>query len=146
MRLPTPATLPFATTDALAAVTPAAARRRDPHATRVAFSGSPAGRAYRTFTIQDQEALTEHEHIWRDRCMPWETRVFTSMLYRNNVAPEQVLFDAWCADYQDELAHIAIAEAVSQYWFSGHFRQVFSTPMHYPALTLAPTCGANRAS
>ena len=35
---------------------------------------------------------------------------------------------------------------VSQYWFSGHFRQVFSTPMHYPALTLAPTCGANRAS
>jgi hypothetical protein len=22
---------------------------------------------------------------------------------------------------------------VSQYWFSGHFRQVFSTPMHYPA-------------
>ena len=35
---------------------------------------------------------------------------------------------------------------VSQYWFSGHFRQVFSTPMHYPALTLAQTCGANRAS
>ena len=35
---------------------------------------------------------------------------------------------------------------VSQYWFSGHFRQVFSTPMHYPALTLAPTCGTNRAS
>ena len=35
---------------------------------------------------------------------------------------------------------------VSQHWFSGHFRQVFSTPMHYPALTLAPTCGANRAS
>ena len=35
---------------------------------------------------------------------------------------------------------------VSQYWFSGHFRQVFSTPMHYPALTLAPTCGADRAS
>ena len=29
---------------------------------------------------------------------------------------------------------------VSQHWFSGHFRQVFSTPMHYPALTLAPTC------
>ena len=23
---------------------------------------------------------------------------------------------------------------------------VFSTPMHYPALTLAPTCGASRAS
>jgi hypothetical protein len=35
---------------------------------------------------------------------------------------------------------------VSQYWFSEHFRQVFSTPMHYPALILAPTCGANRAS
>ncbi len=25
---------------------------------------------------------------------------------------------------------------VSQYWFSEHFRQVFSTLMHYPALTL----------
>ena len=35
---------------------------------------------------------------------------------------------------------------VSQYWFSGHFRQVFSTPMHYPALALEQTCGANRAS
>ena len=34
----------------------------------------------------------------------------------------------------------------SQYWFSGHFRQVFSTPMHYPALTLVLTCGENRAS
>ena len=35
---------------------------------------------------------------------------------------------------------------VSQYWFSGHFRQVFSTPMHYPALTLTQMCGVNRAS
>jgi hypothetical protein len=35
---------------------------------------------------------------------------------------------------------------VSQYWFSGHFQQVFLTPMHYPALTLAQTCGADRAS
>jgi hypothetical protein len=33
---------------------------------------------------------------------------------------------------------------VSQCLFSGHFRQVFSTPMHYPALTLTQTCGANR--
>jgi hypothetical protein len=32
---------------------------------------------------------------------------------------------------------------VSQYWVSGHFRQVFSTLMHYPALTLAPTSGGN---
>ena len=31
---------------------------------------------------------------------------------------------------------------VSQRWFSGHFRQVFFTPLHYPAVTLAPTCGA----
>jgi hypothetical protein len=35
---------------------------------------------------------------------------------------------------------------VSQYWFSGHFRQVFSTPNHYPARTLSTTCGANQAS
>jgi hypothetical protein len=32
---------------------------------------------------------------------------------------------------------------VSQHWFSGHFRQVFLTPLHYPALTLAQTCGSN---
>ncbi len=38
-------------------------------------------------------------------------RVFVSMLYRNNVVPEHVLFDAGCTDYQDERAHIAIAEA-----------------------------------
>jgi hypothetical protein len=30
---------------------------------------------------------------------------------------------------------------VSQYWFWGHL--VFSTPMHYPAFTLAQTCGAS---
>jgi hypothetical protein len=30
-------------------------------------------------------------------------------------------------------------KGVSQYWFSGHFRQVFSTSMHYPALTLVLT-------
>jgi hypothetical protein len=32
---------------------------------------------------------------------------------------------------------------VSQYWFSGHFRQVFSTPMHYPALTIIIIIGAD---
>ena len=42
------------------------------------------------------------------------------MLYRNNVAPEQVLFDAWCADYQDELAHIAIAEAAENLLREGY--------------------------
>ena len=61
--------------------------------------------------IQDQEALTEREFTWRDRGMPEETRVYASMLYRNNVVPEHVLFDAGCTDYQDERAHIAIAEA-----------------------------------
>jgi hypothetical protein len=43
--------------------------------------------------------------------MPEETRVYASMFYRNNVVPEQVLFDTGCTDYQDELAHIAIAKA-----------------------------------
>jgi hypothetical protein len=28
----------------------------------------------------------------------------------------------------------------------GIFDKCLSTPLHYPALTLAPTCGANRAS
>jgi hypothetical protein len=43
--------------------------------------------------------------------MPEETRVFASMIYRNNVVPEQVLFDACCTDDQDERSHIAIAAA-----------------------------------
>ena len=29
----------------------------------------------------------------------------------------------------------ATMTGISQNWFSGHFRQVFSTPMHYPVLT-----------
>jgi hypothetical protein len=43
--------------------------------------------------------------------MPEETQAFASYLYRNNVTPEQVLFDAGCTDYHDERAHIAIATA-----------------------------------
>jgi hypothetical protein len=36
---------------------------------------------------------------------------------------------------------------VSQRWFSGHFRQVFFLiPMHYPALTMAPTCGVKTST
>ena len=84
------------------------------------LSGSPVRCAYPTFTIQDQEALTEHEQFWLDCSMPEETRVFASMLYLNNVAPEQVLSDAGCADYQDERAHIAIAEAAEDLLLEGY--------------------------
>jgi len=83
-------------------------------------AGSPARRAYPNFTAQDQEALTEREFLWRDRGMPEETRVFASMLYRNNVVPEQVLFDADCTDYQDERAHIDIADAAENLMRMGY--------------------------
>jgi hypothetical protein len=43
--------------------------------------------------------------------MSEETPVFASVLYGNNLVPDQVLFDAGCTDYQDEHAHIDIAEA-----------------------------------
>ena len=52
--------------------------------------------------------------------MPEETRCFASMLYRNNVAPEQVLFDAGCTDYADERAHIAIAQAAENLLREGY--------------------------
>ena len=39
---------------------------------------------------------------------------------RNNVAPEQVLFDAGCADYADERAHIAIAHAAENLLREGY--------------------------
>ena len=47
--------------------------------------------------------------------MPEETQAFASMLYSNNVAPEQVLFDAGCTDYADDRAHIAITQADEAY-------------------------------
>ena len=52
--------------------------------------------------------------------MPEETRAFASVLYRNNVVPEQVLFDACCTDDQDERSHIAIAEAAENLLREGY--------------------------
>ena len=52
--------------------------------------------------------------------MPEETQAFTSMLYSNNVAPEQVLFDASCTDYADERAHIDIAQAAKNLLREGY--------------------------
>jgi hypothetical protein len=46
------------------------------------------------YTKHDQDDLTERENIWRAHGMPEETQAFADMLYRNNVAPEQILFDA----------------------------------------------------
>jgi hypothetical protein len=45
--------------------------------------------------------------------MPEETQAFAAMLYRNNVAPVQVLFNAGCTDYADDRAHIDIAHAAA---------------------------------
>jgi hypothetical protein len=42
------------------------------------------------------------------------------MLYRNNVAPEQVLFDAGCTHYADDRAHIAIARAAEKLLREGY--------------------------
>ena len=52
--------------------------------------------------------------------MPEETQAFASMFYRNNVAPEQVLFDAGCTDYADDCAHIAIAKAAENLLRGGY--------------------------
>jgi hypothetical protein len=52
--------------------------------------------------------------------MPEETQAFAAMLYRNNVAPEQVLFDAGCTDYADDRAHIAIAHAAEKLLREGY--------------------------
>ena len=52
--------------------------------------------------------------------MPEEARVYASMLVRNNVVPEQVLFDADCTDYQDERAHIDIADAAENLMRMGY--------------------------
>ena len=74
-------------------------------------TGSPGHRAYPNRTDQDQEALTKHEFLWRNRCMSEETRVYASMFLRNDVVPKQVLFEAVCTDYQDEHAYPALAQA-----------------------------------
>ena len=59
--------------------------------------------------------------------MPEETQGFASMIYRNNVAPEQVLFDAGCTDYADERAHIAIAQAAENLMREGYESTAEST-------------------
>ncbi len=74
-------------------------------------TGSPPRRAHPNWTDQDQEALTEREFHWSDRGMSEETRVYASMLVRNNVVPEQVLFEAGCTDYQDDRASPVLAQA-----------------------------------
>jgi hypothetical protein len=72
------------------------------------------------YTKYDQDALTERENIWRAHGMPEETQAFAAMLYRNNVAPEQILFDAGCTDYADARAHIAIDNAAEQLLRAGY--------------------------
>jgi hypothetical protein len=42
------------------------------------------------------------------------------MLYSNNVAPEQILLEAGCADFRDERAHSAIAEAAERVLREGY--------------------------
>ena len=74
-------------------------------------TGSPSRRAYPNWTDEDQEALVERELRWRDRGMPEDTRVYASMLVRHNIAPEQLLFEAGCSDYQDDLAFPILAQA-----------------------------------
>ena len=75
----------------------------------------------------EQEALTARENIWRVHGMPEETQAFAAVLYRNNVAPEQVLFDAGCTDYADERAHIAIAQAAENLMREGYESTAEST-------------------
>jgi hypothetical protein len=65
------------------------------------------------YTTHDPDALTVRENIWRAHGMPEETQAFAAMLFRNNVAPEQVLFDAGCTDYADDSAHFAIAHTAA---------------------------------
>jgi hypothetical protein len=72
------------------------------------------------YTNHDQDDLTERENIWRAHGMPEETQAFAAMLYRNNMAPEQILFDAGCTDYADDGAHIAIAHAAEQLLREGY--------------------------
>jgi hypothetical protein len=52
--------------------------------------------------------------------MSEETQAFAAMLYRNNVAPEQILFDAGCTDYADDRAHIAIDHATENLLREGY--------------------------
>jgi hypothetical protein len=42
------------------------------------------------------------------------------MLYRNTVAPEQILLEAGCADFRNERAHSAIAETAERVLREGY--------------------------
>jgi hypothetical protein len=81
---------------------------------------SPDRRAYRNFSAKDLADLTEREHLWREQGITEETRVFAAMLYRNNVAPEQILLEAGCADFRDERTRSVIAEAAARVLREGY--------------------------
>ena len=103
----------LATIDALAAAILVAVRPSPSCTSSCAGSraGSPPCRAYPNWTEEDQENLTEREFHWRVHGMPEEARVYASILVRNNVVPEQVLFETGCTDYQDEHAYPSLAQA-----------------------------------
>jgi hypothetical protein len=63
-------------------------------------------RAYHNYSVSD---LTE-----REQGIDEETRVFAALLFRHNVAPEQVLLDAGCKGFQDDRAHHDLAEAATR--------------------------------
>jgi hypothetical protein len=55
--------------------------------------------------LQEQKKDIIIEQIWKDQGIDAETRAFAAGFYRHNVAPEQVLLDTACSDFQDENVH-----------------------------------------
>ena len=83
-------------------------------------TGSPDSRAYRNFSATDLADLTGREQLWREQGITEETRVFAAMIYGNNVATEQILLEAGCADFRDECSHSVIAEAAERVLREGY--------------------------
>jgi hypothetical protein len=52
---------------------------------------------------------------WAEQGAEQEARVFASILYRNDVAPEQVLLDHGCKGFRDTNAGHALAQAAYKY-------------------------------
>jgi hypothetical protein len=110
-----------ATIDAPAAVTTVAARRY--HCVpQVALAAAPealiAG-LIATFQRRILRISLNASNFGASKVSP-RRLVFAAMLYGNNVAPEQILLEAGCADFRDERARSAIAEAAERVLREGY--------------------------
>jgi hypothetical protein len=112
-RSPTPATLPFATTSVLDAVTPVA-RHLALH-DRVPPLGSIHQAAPAALVALSLLRLLLFNTYWRDQGLDHQNHTFTDILQSNYVSPHQVILDADIDGFSHPDAGPALMQAAAKY-------------------------------